>query len=110
MGQNSPLTHREGRRAPAWRRRGDATLRFIAAAPLGYAVASAWAMALARCLPGARSEATVTATLIALAICAVAAMYANAARSGVRAVTVLALLGLAAGAIAWISIGQGGRL
>ena len=85
------------------------TLRFLAAAPLGYAVASAWAMALARLLPMERSEATVAATLVALAICAAAAMYAYAARSGVRAFVTLAVLGGVAGAIAWVSIIDGGR-
>jgi hypothetical protein len=109
MGQNSRLTGGAEHRATAWRRRGDATLRLIAAVPLGYAVASAWAMALARLLPGERSEATVAATLIALAICAAAAMYAYAARSGVRAFATLALLGATAGAIAWLSILNGGQ-
>lgn len=94
----------------AWRRRGDVTLRIVAAVPLGYAVACLWAMALARLLPGPPSEATVAATLIALALCAVAAMYAFAARSGLRAVIVLLVLGAVAGAIAWGSIHAGGRL
>lgn len=58
----------------AWLRRGDMALRIIAAVPLGYAVASLWAMALARLLPGDRAEATVAATLIAFSLCAVAAM------------------------------------
>ena len=96
--------------ARPWRRRGDNALRFVAAVPLGYAVASAWAMALARLLPGDRSEATITATLMAFVICAAAAMYAYAARSGGRAMLVLALLGAAAGGIAWSSIAGGGRL
>lgn len=91
-------------------RRGDNTLRFIAAVPLGYAVASAWAMALARLLPGERSEATVTATLMAFVICATAVMYAYAARSGLRALLVLAALGGVAGLATWASIASGGRL
>ncbi len=91
-------------------RRGDNALRFVAAVPLGYAVASAWAMALARLLPGARSEATITATLVAFVICATAVMYAYAARSGLRALLVLAALGGAAGLAAWASIASGGRL
>lgn len=93
-----------------WLRRGDNVLRFVAAVPLGYAVASAWAMALARLLPGARSEATVTATLVAFVICAAAAMYAYAARSGLRALVVLAALGGVAALSAWGSIASGGRL
>ena len=93
-----------------WAKRGDMLLRVLAAIPLGYAVGSLWAMALARVIPGARSEATVIATLVALAICAFAAMWAFAARSGWRAVWTLAVLGAVAGAIAWMSIGATGRL
>ncbi|MBB3349942.1 hypothetical protein [Sphingomonas sp. BK069] len=92
-----------------WARRGDLTLRVIAAVPLGYAVASLWAMALARLLPGTRSGATVAAALIALALCAVAAMWAFAARTGWRATWTLLALGAVAGAIAWSSILTGGR-
>jgi hypothetical protein len=94
----------------SWARRGDIALRVLAAIPLGYGVASLWAMALARVIPGARSEATIIATLVAFVICAVAAMWAFAARSGWRAVWTLALLGAVAGAIAWASIGATGRL
>lgn len=93
-----------------WRRRGDVMLRILAAVPLGYAVSSLWAMALARLLPGGPSEATTTAALIAAALCAGAAMYAFAARSGLRAFLTLALLGALAGAIAWGSIQAGGRV
>jgi hypothetical protein len=91
-------------------KRGDVMLRVLAAIPLGYGVASLWAMALARMIPGARSEATIIATLVAFVICAVAAMWAFAARSGWRAVWTLAVLGAVAGAIAWASIGTTGRL
>ncbi|ATY32100.1 hypothetical protein [Sphingomonas psychrotolerans] len=93
-----------------WARRGDMALRVLAAIPLGYAVGSLWAMALARVIPGARSEATVIATLVAFVICAAAAMWAFAARSGWRAVWTLALLGAVAGATAWASIEATGRL
>jgi len=93
-----------------WAKRGDMVLRVLAAIPLGYGVASLWAMALARVIPGARSEATVIATLVAFVLCAVAAMWAFAARSGWRAVWTLALLGAVAGAIAWMSIEATGRL
>ena len=85
----------------------DVALRIISAVPLGYAVASVWAMALARTLPGARSEATVTGTLVAFALCAFAAMYAFAARSGSRAFCVLIVLGAIGGGIAWTSITTG---
>ncbi len=94
----------------AWLRRGDMTLRVIAAVPLGYAAASLWAMALARLIPGNRAEATVAATLVAFALCAVAAMWAFAARSGWRAVWTLALLGALAGGATWLSIAATGRL
>ena len=77
----------------AWRRRGDMALRILAAVPLGYAVASLWAMAIARLLPGGRAEATVAASLMSFVICATAAMYAFAARSGARAFAVLVALG-----------------
>lgn len=96
--------------ALVWRRRGDMALRVFAAVPLGYAVASVWAMALARLLPGDRAEATVTATLVAFALCAAAAMWSFAARSGWRAVWTLALLGFVAGAATWLSISSTGRL
>ena len=96
-------------RAVMWRRRGDNALRFVAAVPLGYAVASLWAAALARVLPMARSEATVTGTLIALLLCALFAMYAYGARSGWRATWVLGLIGLVAGGIVWWSIATTGR-
>lgn len=92
-----------------WSRRGDIALRTIAAVPLGYATASLWAMALARILPGTRPGATVAATLIALALCAVAAMWAFAARSGWRAVWTIAAAGAVAGAITWLSIQATGR-
>lgn len=94
----------------AWLRRGDMALRIIAAVPLGYAVASLWAMALARLLPGDRAEATVAATLIAFSLCAVAAMGAFAARSGARACLILAALGAVAAGITWLSILSTGRL
>lgn len=93
-----------------WARRGDIALRVVAAVPLGYATASLWAMALARLLPGTRSGATVAATLIAIALCAVLAMWAFAARSGWRAMWTIAAAGGVAAAIAWISILHGGRV
>jgi len=96
--------------ATRWRRRGDNALRFVAAVPVGYGASSLWAMALARILPMSRSEATVTATLVALLLCALAPMYAYAERSGWRALLVLMLLGGIAGAIAWSSITATGRV
>ncbi|MEG3159036.1 hypothetical protein U1763_00835 [Sphingomonas sp. LB2R24] len=93
-----------------WARRGDIGLRVVAAVPLGYATASLWAMAIARLLPGDRAEASVTASLIALMLCAIAAMWAFAARSGWRALWTLVVAGAVGGAIAWISIDASGRL
>ena len=93
----------------AWRRRGDMALRIVAAIPLGYAAASLCAMALARLLPGDRAQATVAATLVALALCGVHAMWAFAARSGWRAVWTLALFAGVCGAVTWVSIAQTGR-
>jgi hypothetical protein len=99
-----------GSRTDAWKRRGDMTLRIIAAVPLGYAVASLWAMALARLLPGDRAEATVAATLVAFALCAGNAMWAFAARSGWRAFWTLVVAGAVAGGLTWLSIMGSGRL
>lgn len=93
----------------AWRRRGDAGLRLLAAVPVGYAVSSLWAMALARLLPMNAAEATVTATLVAFVICAVAAMWAYAAPSGWRAFWTLVVAGSLAGTIAWLSVAATGR-
>lgn len=92
------------------RRRGDMALRIVAAIPLGYAVASVWAMALARVLPGDRAQVTIVATLAAFVICAAAAMWAFAARSGWRAVWTLVALGLVAACLAMASIASTGRL
>jgi hypothetical protein len=85
-------------------------LRIVAALPLGYAVATLWAMATARMLPIDASQATTTGMLAAFVICPFAAIWAFAARSGWRAVWVLALAGALAGGITWLSIATGGRL
>ena len=100
---------RIGRASAPWLRRGDTVLRVLAAIPVGYAVASLWAMALARVLPGERSEATIIATLAAFVLCAASAMWAFAARSGWRAIWTLAVAGAVAGTIAWASIAMTGR-
>ncbi|WP_157134623.1 hypothetical protein [Sphingomonas sp. PAMC 26605] len=92
-----------------WRRRADAALRILVAMPGGYAVASLWAMALARILPGGPAAATITATLVAFALCAVTAMWAFAARSGWRAAWTTLLGGGIAAAIAFGSIALTGR-
>lgn len=97
-------------RGSAWRTRGDWTLRVLSALPLGYTVASLWAAALARLLPVDRAEAAIWATLAAFVICAAAAIWAFAARSGWRATWTLALLGALPALVAWTSIAAGGRL
>lgn len=94
----------------AWRRHADNGLRVLAAMPVGYGVASLWAMALARILPGDPANAAVAATLIAFVICALAVMWAYAARSGWRALWTLLVAGAVAGAAAWLSIRAGGRI
>lgn len=81
--------------------RAEAVLRLIAAVPLGYAVASLWAMALARHLPMEKSEATLTATLIAYVIAAVMMIYAYGARTAWRAIWVMVLLCAAAMGLYW---------
>ncbi len=93
-----------------WARRGDIGLRVVAAVPIAYATASLWAMALARMLPGDRAEASITASLIAVALCAIAAMWAFAARSGWRALWTLVVAAGIAAAITWLSIDATGRL
>lgn len=96
--------------ATRWRRHADNALRLLAAVPVGYGVASLWAMALARILPMSPSEAAVTATLLAFVICAVAVMYAYAARSGWRALALLLLLGGVAAGLTWMSIDATGKI
>ena len=91
-----------------WRKRGDIALRILAALPLGYAVATLWAMALSRILPMNPAEATTTGMLVAFVICAVSAIWAFAAKSGWRAIWVLAAAGGVAAAITWISMRMGG--
>lgn len=93
-----------------WRRVGDNALRLIAALPVGYAVASLWSMALARILPGDPAQATVAAALSGLLLCALAAMWAYAARSGWRALWTLVVAGGVAGAICWGSIAIWGQI
>lgn len=93
----------------SWRWLGDVSLRFIASAPVGYVVASLWAMALARVLPMTTAAATITATIVAFAICAIAIMWAYAARSGWRALWTLVAIGVVAGAITCVSITLSGR-
>ncbi|KQN11878.1 hypothetical protein QP178_15280 [Sphingomonas aurantiaca] len=104
------MTAGDGHARARWARRGDIVLRVVAAVPLGYTTASLWAMAIARLLPGDRAEASVTASLVALALCAIAAIWAFAARSGWRAIWMLALAAGLAAAIAWISIAATGRV
>lgn len=93
-----------------WRRLADNALRLIAAMPVGYAVACLWAMALARILPGEPVQTTMAAALIALLLCALAAMWAYAARSGWRALWTLVVAGAVAGAITWGSVAIWGRV
>jgi hypothetical protein len=95
---------------PPWRRRVDVALRIVAALPGGYAVASLWAMALARILPGDRGEATIWATIVAFALCALIAMWAFAARSGWRALWSVVTAGAIAAGIVALSIHFGGRI
>ncbi len=57
---------------------------------LGYANAALWQAALARALPMARIDATMTATMASFAIFAGAAVWAFAARTVARAATGLA--------------------
>lgn len=100
----------DGHARARWARRGDIALRVVVAVPLGYATASLWGMALARMLPGDRAEASIAGSLVALALCAVLAMWAFAARSGWRALWTVSAAAGVAGAITWASIAATGRL
>lgn len=91
-----------------WRKRGDMILRILAALPLGYAVGTLWAIALSVALPMRPEQATTVGMLVAFAICAAAAMWAFAAKSGWRAIWVLAVAGGVAAAITGISMRLGG--
>lgn len=95
--------------ASPWRKAGDQALRLITAMPLGYAVATLWAMALSRILPLRPDEAAGVGMLVAFVICAIVAMWAYAATSGWRAMRLVLALGVVAGAIVWIAIATGGR-
>ncbi|WP_422057670.1 hypothetical protein [Sphingomonas sp.] len=83
-------------------------LRIAVALPIGYGVATLWAMALSRTLPMTRAAATTTGMLVAFVICAVVAMWAFAARSGVRALAITTVFGGAAVLSLWLSF-LGGR-
>lgn len=91
-----------GAAASPWRRRGDQALRLITAMPLGYAVATLWAVALARSLPVRPEEGAGIGMLVAFVICAVTAMWAYAAATGWRAFRVISAVGIVAAAIVWL--------
>jgi hypothetical protein len=97
------------RRGGVRRRHGDTALRVVAAVPGGYAVASLGAMAMARLLPWDRLQASVAAAILAFGLCALAAMWAFAARSGWRALWTVLVACAAAGMIAFGSIRGLGR-
>lgn len=94
--------------ASPWRKRGDIVLRILAALPAGYAVGTLWAIALSVILPMRPEEATTAGMLAAFVICAVSAMWAFAAKSGWRALWVLAVAGGVAAALIWIATRGGG--
>ncbi|WP_200751609.1 hypothetical protein ACI703_14160 [Isoptericola jiangsuensis] len=68
----------------------------------GYAVAACWAAALARLLPGAKADATLVATMAAFVVYALAAIWAYAARSTLRATLGLLLAGGLGALLAWL--------
>ncbi|MBK0024727.1 iron transporter [Stenotrophomonas sp. S48] len=72
----------------------------------GYAVAACWAAALARLLPGAKADATLVATMAAFVVYALAAIWAYAARSTLRAAVGLLAGGIVAVLIAWLLRGN----
>lgn len=68
----------------------------------GYVVAACWAAALARLLPGAKADATLVATMAAFVVYALAAIWAYAARSTLRATAGLLLAGGLGALLAWL--------
>ncbi|HEY0622906.1 hypothetical protein [Sphingomonas sp.] len=82
-------------------------LRVLAALPVGYAVGTLWAIALSVILPMRPEEATTVGMLVAFVICAVSAMWAFAAKSGWRALWVLAVAGGAAAALTGLATAGG---
>ncbi|WP_216821175.1 MULTISPECIES: hypothetical protein [unclassified Stenotrophomonas maltophilia group] len=68
----------------------------------GYAVAAGWAAALARLLPGAKADATLVATMAAFVVYVLAAIWAYAARSTLRATLGLLVAGGLGALLAWL--------
>lgn len=68
----------------------------------GYAVAACWAAALARLLPGAKADATLVATMSAFVVYVLAAIWAYAARSTLRATLGLVIAGGLGALLAWL--------
>ena len=91
-----------------WKWIGDQAVRLFTALPLGYAVASAWAVAIARGLPLPLDEGVAVGMLVAFVVCAVTAIWAYAAASGWRALCLVVAAGLVALAIIWLMGPLGG--
>lgn len=84
---------------PGWRYRTGVAVRALAAILGGYALAAAWAAALALTLPTVRVEAALAATMLALVIYPCAAMWCFGARTAPRAIAGLAIAGALPAAI-----------
>ncbi|WP_312682700.1 hypothetical protein [Stenotrophomonas chelatiphaga] len=68
----------------------------------GYAVAAAWAAALARLLPGAAADTALVATMLSFVVYTGAAIWSFAARSSARAAFGLLIAGALGLTIAWL--------
>ncbi|WCL53972.1 hypothetical protein [Gimibacter soli] len=95
-----------GRRSAIW----QVVLRTIAATGGNYLLTSLIAGMMARLLPLAPSEASMTATLSSFLIFALIAMWVFAARSVLRVYVLMAGWSALLGVVIWLSLQAGGRL
>ncbi|WP_146033483.1 iron transporter [Stenotrophomonas sp. VV52] len=72
----------------------------------GYAVAATWASALARLLPGSLADTALAATMASFVIYTLAAIWAYAARSSVRAAVGLAVVAALGGGLSLLLAGR----
>ncbi len=71
----------------------------------GYGVAATWASALARLLPGTLADAALAATMASFVIYTLAAIWAYAARSSMRAALGLAVAAAIGGGLSLLQAG-----
>lgn len=91
------------RRFPLLRSRLGLAIRIVSASIGGYLLAVAMAFAVARMLPASRVEAVTTASLVAILMMPLAAIWAFAARRAWMAFVGIAGLTLILALLAWVS-------